>query len=546
MSALVDPLEPMMASVLAGARRWWVEHSSMLFALRCLPDASIDSCVCDPPYELGFMGRLWDSSGIAFRKETWAEVFRVLKPGGYLLAFGGSRTAHRIACAIEDAGFEIRDSLEWLYGSGFPKSLNVSKAIDKAAGAEREVTPVAPMKAKGEVGSISKNLRCVACGKARQCQDPCTCPRDSGPATDAAKQWDGWGTALKPSHEPIIVARKPFPGTVAGNVLEHGTGAINIDACRVAHASAEDLAGHEAQVAAIKARGGQMADSWKNSSDLSGANDVNSAGRWPPNTLLTHSAACRVVGARAVKANPTWATPNRECESTFTGAVVSEVRHTDETVLEYECAADCPVREMDGQSGELKSGALTGFVGTKLGYNGGGSGFEANVQASTGTASRFFPQSQWLPELDDVAPFRYAAKAARAERDRGLESFPGRAAQRDTPNPGGVDEGAKNTHPTVKPVELLRWLVRLVTQPKGVVLDPFAGSGSCGIASMLEGFRYIGIELNDTEAEPFVSIARARIAHVIGGGYVPANQQTPEPVRRVEPAQQSLFARVGS
>lgn len=524
--------------------RWEVRHGSMLDLLPLLDAESFDSAVCDPPYELGFMGRKWDSSGIAFRKETWAAVFRVLKPGAYLLGFGGSRTAHRIACAIEDAGFEIRDSLEWLYGSGFPKSLNVSKALDKAAGAERKVVganpnhrPISGIEYQGVYAGSNTGAAAV-----------------TAPATDAAQQWDGWGTALKPSHEPIIVARKPFSGTVASQVLATGTGAINIDACRVAHASADDLAGHEAQVAAIKARGGQMADSWKNSSDLSGASDVNSAGRWPPNTLLTHSAACRVIGARAVKASNPWKSPNRECESTFLGGSteVSEVVYGAETVLEYDCAADCPVREMDGQSANLGKRGNVGAT-KRSGQNEIFGKFSALTSDAAhwhddgGTASRFFPQSQWLAELDDVAPFLYAAKAARTERDRGLEGFPGRAAQRDTPNPGGVDEGAKNTHPTVKPVEVLRWLVRLVTPPKGRVLDPFCGAGSCGVAAILEGFRYLGIELNDTELEPFVSIARARIEYVIGGGYTPANQPSPTAqAKRVEPAQGSLFSRTGS
>jgi site-specific DNA-methyltransferase (adenine-specific) len=322
-------------------------------------------------------------------------VLRVLKPGGYLLAFGGSRTAHRIACAIEDAGFEIRDSLEWLYGSGFPKSMNVSKAIDKAAGAERAVVGVRaknyPDTPSG-YGSVSAKGGTRAGGIFSATTGDVAAGREvTVAATAAAKQWNGWGTALKPSHEPIIVARKPFPGTVASQVLATGTGAINIDACRVAHASADDLAGHEAQVAAIKARGGKMADSWKNSSDLAGANDVNTAGRWPPNTLLTHSAACRVVGARPVKANPTWATPNRECESGFTGEEVSEVRHTNETVLEYDCAADCPVREMDGQSGTSHAGVGVGGIWTRS------SGKPAGDQhGDSGTASRFFPQSQWI------------------------------------------------------------------------------------------------------------------------------------------------------
>jgi len=203
-------------------------HGKNLDILPTLPDNSVDSIVTDPPYELGFMGKKWDSSGIAYSVELWTECFRVLKSGGHLLSFGGTRTFHRMAVAIEDAGFEIRDNIAWLYGSGFPKSLDVSKAIDKAAGVEREVvgTKTASPKgiknaeertdtAAGAYGGVTKEIDITA------------------PATDEAKQWEGWGTALKPAHEPIIVARKSLIGTVAKNVLTYGTGAINIDGSRI-------------------------------------------------------------------------------------------------------------------------------------------------------------------------------------------------------------------------------------------------------------------------------------------------------------------------
>ncbi|ANT41833.1 DNA methylase [Mycobacterium phage Makemake] len=188
-----------------------------------LEDASVDSIVTDPPYELAFMGKKWDSSGIAFDVEMWEQCLRVLKPGGHLLAFGGSRTWHRLTVAIEDAGFEIRDSIAWLYGSGFPKSLDVSKAIDKAAGAEREVIGEQPDRwtNKGTVLNFATD------------RPQSSIPVTGDPATEAARQWQGWGTALKPAFEPIVVARKPLAGTVAANVLEHGTGALNIAACRV-------------------------------------------------------------------------------------------------------------------------------------------------------------------------------------------------------------------------------------------------------------------------------------------------------------------------
>lgn len=249
--------------------------------LRALPENSVDACVTDPPYHLtqasrggsprqndpetpfgrtrlgsaGFMGKTWDGGDIAFKSDTWREVLRVLKPGGHLLAFGGTRTYHRMACAIEDAGFEIRDQIQWLYGSGFPKSLDVSKAIDRSAGVEREDKFEGAFDRKaGPTG----NKKCGACGKWLVSGNPCACPRPQDkPKTAAAAKWDGWGTALKPANEPIVVARKPCSEpTVAANVLKWGTGALHIDACRAS------LNGTE----------------YKSQS--------NDAGRWPANVVI--------------------------------------------------------------------------------------------------------------------------------------------------------------------------------------------------------------------------------------------------------------------
>jgi hypothetical protein len=192
-------------------------HGDCLKRLRELPDCSVDACVTDPPYGLSFMGKAWDYD--VPQVDVWREVLRVLKPGGHLLAFAGTRTQHRMAVQIEDAGFEIRDMIAWVYGSGFPKSLDVSKAIDKAAGAEREVVGIA-----GRSGSARACMAGDFAGGEYHA---------TAPATPAAQQWAGWGTALKPALEPITVARKPLVGTVAANVLEHGTGALNVDGCRV-------------------------------------------------------------------------------------------------------------------------------------------------------------------------------------------------------------------------------------------------------------------------------------------------------------------------
>lgn len=471
--------------------RFTLHHGSMLDYLPTLAENSIDACVTDPPYELGFMGRKWDRSGIAFRPEAWAEVLRVLKPGAHLVAFGGTRTFHRIGCAIEDAGFDIRDSLAWLHGQGFPKSLNVG---------------------------------------------------------------GGRGTALKPAFEPVILARKPIADTVQKNLEKHGTGALNIDACRVAHANAADLEAHKAQVEALKAKGGSLGNSWKNSSDLSGANDVSAAGRWPANLLLSHADGCQRTGTRSVKAHPTWDTPNREAESTFTGSAVSQVRHGDgdtEEVPMWECVEGCPVRELDRQSGELGQGRSPEWQQKRGGHGGifrpGTADPAGRLYDGRGTASRFFPQFQ-RSELDDITPFLYAAKPSRGERDNGLDYFRHRSgaevtgskegqARLNSPRSGaGRNEGARNVHPTVKGIELMRWLVRLVTPPGGLALDPFTGSGTTGVAAMLEGLRFCGCELNDTDEEPFVSIATARMRHVLGLTTVPR-----ESIRTAEPPRQKAL-----
>jgi len=386
--------------------------------LRCLPDVSVDAIVTDPPYELGFMGKKWDASGIAASVELWREALRVLKPGAHLLAFGGTRTYHRMTCAIEDAGFEIRDCIQWIYGSGFPKSLDVSKAIDKAAGATRtEVVGTKlgrPGMAKdGANQSFDSSVNTYGRGGVLSSDI-------TAPATDEARQWNGWGTALKPACEPIVVARKPLIGTVAENVLEHGTGALNIDACRI-----------EGTKPIVR--------------------PIDSDSRWPANVALDEEAAAM----------------------------------------------------LDEQSGELTSGNNPAVRHTpKTGdIYGLGFGDQCGVRRATdsGGASRFF----------------YTAKADRTERNDGLEEFDarttddGRETSIDNPFLRGETK-RRNHHPTVKPIALMRWLVRLITPPNGVVLDPFVGSGSTGCAAIGEGFNFIGI---DREVE-YIEIARARIRNI--------------------------------
>lgn len=394
--------------------RWTLHHADCRDAMRAMDADSIDAIVTDPPYGLSFMGKGWDHGvpGVEF----WTEALRVAKLGAHLVAFGGTRTFHRLTCAIEDAGWEVRDCLSWLYGSGFPKSLDVSKAIDKSAGAEREVGPVDPARAGrlvNQAGDYSTDAGWSA-GNRKVTIDP--------PATDAARTWQGWGTALKPAWEPIILARKPLVGTVAANVLAHGTGAINVDACRVRWASDEDRkAGRPASFP--RAHSGFEGKSFAiaDRSHRDPAAEQHPAGRWPANVILDEDAAAM----------------------------------------------------LDAQSGIARP--KTGRVGQR-----GGKGFGMFDDAKGASAVGY-----WPADLGGGASrFFYTAKASRRERGEG------------------------NTHPTVKPLALMRWLVRMVTPSNGLVLDPFNGSGSTGVASIAEGFRYVGCE---REAE-YVEIARRRLS----------------------------------
>jgi site-specific DNA-methyltransferase (adenine-specific) len=488
MGGTVGNLEAL--AVLSGERRWSVDHSDCRDFLRALPDCCIDSCVTDPPYELGFGGRAWDKSGIAYSPEMWAEVLRVLKPGAHLLAFGGTRTFHRIACAIEDAGFEIRDSIVWNYASGFPKSLNISRAIDAADGLLSERQVVGSYTVSGNAGTSTKDKGgTFAVGAPNSEAKELHVTRG---ASDRSRQWDGWGTALKPSQEPIIVARKPLDGTVAGNVLQHGTGGLNVDGCRVKFANEDDKAAAAAAAQRLCREQGDVAYG----ATLSGVHAIPSfnqyiggmdAGRWPPNAIFQHAPKC---------------------------------------IPDVGCADGCPVLLMDQQSGEMLSGQPVGDGAGSSGIWGKKGTALTTGYDDEGSASRIFPQFYFDDGLE-FPPFLYHPKAGRAERDRGLERFArvsgGLATQREddsagTRNPragAGRTGGVRNIHPTVKAIGLMRWLCRLVTPPGGICLDPFTGSGTSGCAAMPEGFRFIGCELNDTDTEPFVRIARARIAAVL-------------------------------
>lgn len=356
-----------------------------LQVLKTFPDNSFDSVVTDPPYGLSFMGKRWDYDVPSV--EIWAECLRVLKPGGHLLAFAGTRTQHRMALRIEDAGFEIRDIIAWVYGSGFPKSKNLDG------------------------------------------------------------DWQGWGTALKPALEPITVARKPLAGTVAANVLAHGTGALNIDGCRInPTGESRERVGEATQDQRYTDAGGT------NFAMKPGPRGGAVAGRWPAN--LIHDGSTEVVALFPADAGQ---------------AAPLATRNSDKTRNSYGAFAGSP----DAHFSPHDAG---------------------------GSAARFF----------------YCAKASRRDRNEGCEHMERKPLHWSSwsQNPGsfqsdGTDKTSQNNHPTVKPTDLMAYLVRLVTPPGGKVLDPFTGSGSTGKAAVREGFEFVGIE----REPPYLAIAEARIAH---------------------------------
>jgi len=407
--------------------------------MKDIPDNSIDSIVTDPPYELGFMGKTWDKSGITYNIDMWKECLRVLKPGGHLLAFGGTRTYHRMACAIEDAGFEIRDQIQWIYGSGFPKSLNIGKAVDKLRGNEREF-----LGTKKKLHISTNNTNDGWKRPSHYNKDGTT--KNEMILTKGTSEWEGWGTALKPANEPICLARKPLSEkTIAENVLKWGTGGLNIDGCRVE----VDIQQEE------KKNSCRNGKSYKGKSAIFGqANsrtkfNAYSQGRFPANVIHDGS---------------------------------------DEVVREFP----------NTKSGNINSSMV---VKSKSHFNPNKEGWTLqNRNGDSGSASRFF----------------YCAKASKAERDAGCEGMKNKigGGMKGTEDKtlltgsGNIRNNImRNNHPTVKPIALMRYLCRLTTPPKGIVLDPFMGSGSTGIGAKLEGFSFIGIELE----KEYFEIAKKRI-----------------------------------
>lgn len=453
--------------------------------MKSLEDESVSAVVTDPPYGINFMGKAWDGKAIeeamadprdvssfqrltggvdggprklisrtasayqtkageagsydftpkgmrAFQEwsQAWSrEALRVLKPGAHIIVFGGTRTYHRMVCGIEDAGFGIRDQLAWMFGSGFPKSLDVSKAIDSAKDTKGSFSGVRP----GHEDFVERTDAFAAGGRSDGWQrawqdDPEARERHHllyEPATEEARQWKGWGTALKPGYEPIVLARKPFSGTVAGNVLRHGTGALNVDETRIGTEERFNPS------AGNKPGGASLMMSEKGMPE--DAEGTTAVGRWPANVVLDEAAA----------------------------------------------------EMLDEQSGELTSGSRAAGAYTS----------DGNVYGTYAANER----SELVGDVGGASRFFYVPKVDAAERHGGL-AVPSLFVQ---------NAPEKNHHPTVKPIELMRWLIRLITPPEGIVLDPFMGSGSTGCAAALENFGFIGIE-----REPeYMSVAEARIAH---------------------------------
>ena len=405
--------------------------------MKGLADNSVDSIVTDPPYELGFMGKSWDSTGIANDATMWAECLRVLKPGGHLLAFSGTRTYHRMASAIEDAGFEVRDMIEWVYGSGFPKSLNIGKVTNKFL-----KTGNASWNGTGDSSNGALGYSKLQHQQGYRPDDYSNKHQNKEEITEElAKQWEGWGTALKPAHEPICMARKPLAEkTVAENCLKWGTGGINIDESRV-------------------------------------------GGIPPHHNYGRTSSEKSFVG----KSNVPFNTPN-------TGRFPANLIH-DNSEEVRECFPET-------KSGKLKSDCYEKDRDNDSMFAGGENFTHKGYEADSGNASRFFKSIIYQP------------KASKAERNKGCDGLPlgePPASARSKPAEGrknALGEARTNNHPTVKPLDLMEYLITMVTPKNGTVLDPFMGSGTTGVAAVNLNRNFIGIELD----KDYFAICENRIA----------------------------------
>lgn len=512
--------------------------------LKELPENSVDAIVTDPPYGLSFMGKKWDYDVPS--KEVWVECLRVLKPGGYLLSFAGTRTQHRMAVNIEDAGFEIRDMIAWVYGSGFPKSLNIGKAVDKLQGNEREILDIKEHTWNQENNSTESSKNGQGGTRRGLLKD------EQYAVTKGNSEWEGWGTALKPALEPITVARKPLAEkTVAENVLKWGTGGINIDGSRVG--TEGGTRGQDYDKTGLFGMGGKATIT------------ALDAGRFPAN--LIHDGSDEVVSLF----------PNTKSSQSMRGAggggdKVQQLNYRENSLRGHNDSGSaarffkqCELTEEDlchqdqlqnnakfveTESGSQDKHIVQELVRTKnldsktetlpafqdsIGNSNDYSPIQnpvqnvgikentdttqtiQNLSKSSGSVHHVIdvPINQVNPNSDSVPKrFLYQPKASKSDRDEGLEEFEiKRPDTRTSTGMGSFEEKGvqpgRNNHPTVKPTKLMQYLVKLVTPKGGVVLDPFMGSGSTGKACKLEGFKFIGIE-----REPeYVKIAEARIAN---------------------------------
>jgi DNA modification methylase len=464
-----------------------VINGNNIDTLKNYPDNYFDSVVTDPPYGLGkepnthemlkawietgylevkgsgFMGKEWD----AFVPQPifWKEIYRVLKHGGHVLAFYGTRTYDWGVMAMRLAGFEIRDCIQWIYGSGFPKSHNISKAIDKIYGAERQVVGKSNYSMPKADNSMRENSYGISGGKLANGNTAERVVADiTAPTTNEAKEWDGWGSALKPANEPIVLARKPLEKglSIAENVLKWSTGAININSSRI---------------------GDEISDE-QTKEYIS--EDTN--GRFPSNVILAH---------------------NSDCEMKIEKIIYTDTNEEEKNEV-WSCHDDCPIKVLDEQSGESIS-----RIGKERGTE--KKGMFAN--------SEFNKVGSEYNDKGGASRFFYVAKSSQWERNYGLEDFEekqtigGGGLTAELRNDGSLETSSaggkfgsikakrQNIHPTVKPIKLMQYLVRMITPPNGIVLDPFAGSGTTGIACKIDGFEFVGLELS----EEYTEIANARI-----------------------------------
>ena len=512
-----------------------------LYILKTYPDNYFDAVVTDPPYGLGkepnaaelmqdwiefgyhevkgtgFMGKEWDA--FVPQPVFWKEVFRVLKHGGHVLSFFGTRTYDWGVMSMRFAGFEVRDCIQWLYGSGFPKSHNIGKAIDKMDGNDREV-----IEGRQSASSLG-NKKTMDGGIANK----------NYKFTKGNSEWEGWGTALKPANEPIVLARKPLEKglSVAENILKWGVGGINIDSSRIGFNDDADY-----KESTQKNQHADFGTKPMTNNNVYGdysmvqPKNYEPTGRFPANIILTHHPECECKGTKKVKSH----NPDNKCNNVGFNPSGDKLygkgngitnnkgyaENGEETIEDWECHSDCPIRILDEQSGVSKSGKNA--VRTSDGFNENAYGKGIGVKAGQnngeygdkGGASRFF----------------YVAKASKSERNKGLDGFEtkqttgggGTYNEEAGAKYGSIKAEGKNFHPTVKPIKLMQYLVKMVTPPNGIVLDPFCGSGTTGIACKIEGFDFLGIE---QDAEYF-KIAKARIKNYTGDNNE-YQEDTPEP-----------------